>query len=79
MKKQEAEAEKIKHSNLQDKVLTHKKYNAKMQVVEIGVNEISPNSDSYYVYCKLKGCLGENVIETLDYVLKNYSVAVNSH
>ena len=75
MNKQEAESEKTVHSNLINKVLIHNTYKQKMQVVEIGILEISIHSDSYYVYCRLKGKLGDDVVETLDYVLKHYSVA----
>jgi hypothetical protein len=72
MKKNLAEEEQSKHANLRGKVLEHKKYKAKMQVVDIGVEETPHKSNDYYVYCKLKGKLGD-VTETLDYVLKNYS------
>lgn len=73
MKKEQAEIEKEKYTSLQDKVVVHKKYNARMKIVDMGVAETCSMSKDFYVYCKLKGKLGD-VTETLDYVLKNYSV-----
>jgi len=78
MKKEAAEKEKEKHASLQDMTIMHKKYNAKMKVVEMGVEETCAKSNDFYVYCKLKGKLG-NVTESLDYVLKNYTTNLPSH
>jgi len=75
MKKQDAEEEKTKHANLKNKVLIHKTYKKKMQVIELGVGETAPKSNDFYVYCKLKGNLGD-VTETLEYVLKHYSASL---
>jgi hypothetical protein len=77
MKKELAELEKERHTNLENKMLMHKKYDAKMKVVEIGIEETCTKSNDFYVYCKLKGKLGD-VTETLDYVLKNYGVVSTS-
>ena len=77
MKKELAELEKEKHINLENKTLVHKKYNAKMKVIEVGIEEVCGKSNDFYVYCKLKGKLG-NVTETLEYVLKNYGVVSTS-
>ena len=71
MKKEFAEKEKEKYMNLQSKTLVHKKYNAKMKVIEIGIEKRHPNSNDFFIYCKLKGKLG-NVMETIEYVLSNY-------
>lgn len=68
-----AELEKKKHIDLENKTLTHKKYGAKMKVLEMGVEETCGKSDDFYVYCKLKGKLGD-VTETLEYVLRNYGM-----
>lgn len=73
MEKKVAEEEKKKHVNLLRKVLTHKKYHKKMQVVGMEIHETSPKSNLFFVSCKLKGELGE-VEETLEYVLTNYSI-----
>ena len=75
MKKELAEQEKAKHTNLVNKLLIHKNHNAKMLVMEIGINAKFPGGDSYFVYCKLRGKSGD-VTETLEYVLANYCVSV---
>jgi hypothetical protein len=77
MKKELAELEKEKHVDLENKILMHKKYNAKMKVIEVGIEETCTKSNDFYVYCKLKGKLG-NVTETLEYVLKNYGIVSTS-
>jgi hypothetical protein len=45
-----------------------------MKLVEMGVEQTCSKGNNFYVYCKLKGRLG-NVTESLEYVLKNYSAA----
>lgn len=77
MEKGAAEQEKIRHANLLKKVIVHKIYGKKMQVVEMGIAQTNPKSQDFYVYCKLKGDLGE-VEETLDYVLANYTTQKTS-
>lgn len=67
-----AEDEKIRHANLQDKVLVHKKFKKRMQVLDLRVNEIIPASGIYKVICRMRGELGE-IDEPLDEVLKNYT------
>ncbi|HXB39132.1 MAG TPA: hypothetical protein VNZ49_01240, partial [Bacteroidia bacterium] len=58
MKKELAELEKERHVDLLNATLIHKKYNAKMKIVDIGVEETYAKSNDFYVYCKLKGKLG---------------------
>jgi len=72
MDRKEAEQEKIKYANLINKVIVHKTFSKKMQVIKVGVGETSPKSENFYVYCELKGDLG-HVTETIDYVLTNYT------
>lgn len=72
MKKQEAESEKEKYNKLLNTTLVHTKYNARMKLVEMGVEQTCSKGNNFHVYCKLKGKLG-NVTESLDYVLKNYT------
>ena len=78
MKMEQAKIEKEKHAGLINKVLIHKKYHARMKMVDMGVAETCSTGKDFYVYCKLKGKLGD-VTETLDYVLKNYSVNTPAH
>lgn len=77
MEKATAEQEKMRHANLLKKVIVHKSYGKKMQVVEMGIAPANPRSQDFYVYCKLKGDLGE-VLESLDYVMSNYAVQKTS-
>jgi len=71
MKKEKAKEEKIKYANLQNKILIHKKYNTRMQIIDIGIEETCSKKNNFYVFCKLNGELG-TVTETLEYVLENY-------
>jgi len=73
MKKEMAEYEKEKHAGLQGKIFVHKKYNAEMKVVEIGIAETCSKTNDFFVYCRLEGKLGK-VTETLEYVLNNYRI-----
>jgi hypothetical protein len=72
MEKKQAEQERIKYANLENRILVHKKLNKRMQVVKVGIGETFPKSNLFYLYCELKGELG-NVVETIEYVLVNYT------
>lgn len=73
MTKEQAEKEKSKYANLVGKILVHKEYQKKMHVLELGVEQKAPGTAKHYIYCRMKGELGE-VVEPIEYVLKHYAV-----
>jgi hypothetical protein len=75
MEKKQAEQERIKYANLENKIVVHKTSGKKMQVIRVGIGETTPKSNNFYLYCELKGDLG-HITETIEYVLANYTSKV---
>ena len=75
MDKKQAEQERIRYANLENKIVVHKTSNKKMQVIKIGIGETTPKSNNFYLYCELRGDLG-HITETIEHVLKNYTTKV---